>query len=113
MRRSALVLLLAVTGCASSTTPDDPAGTTTVPAPAYDCVASITDLTSGRSAEVPAPCHDPANGVCVRTDGTVDTFRAWAEPCSVVTGCDNGQITVRIENNGWSTTCDNLLAFEH
>jgi hypothetical protein len=53
----------------------------------YVCTASLTDLDTGETWEVPSPCKDLSDNICIATDGYGDTFRAWAEPCSETNAC--------------------------
>lgn len=105
MRILFLASAVLLVGCASEATP--PVSTVVdYAAVPYDCVASLTDLSTGEDWEVPSPCHNPAEGVCVRSGGSGDSFRAWAGPCTVaeLAGCE-GAITVEVTDKGVKSSC--------
>lgn len=104
--------LLAWWGSRQQSIPMQPPRTpvvTDISAVPYDCTAHLTDLATGEEWAVPAPCHRPADGVCVRTGGSGPAFRAWAEPCTLLittptpVGCTNS-ISVRISEDGSVTS---------
>ena len=79
---------------------------TDISAVPYDCTSHLTDLATGEEWAVPAPCHRPVDGVCVRTGGSGPAFRAWAEPCTPaeLVGCV-GAVTVTITAGGVTASC--------
>lgn len=105
MRAVVLVVALVLAGCGSQDTAPTPT-TIDYATVAYDCTASITDLTTGEEWEVPSPCHRPAENVCVRTGGSGAAFHAWAEPCTAAdfAGC-TGAVTVKVTANGVTASC--------
>ena len=106
MKYALVAVAALLAGCGSRTPAPASTPVTDHAAVPYDCVASITDLSTGKEWEIPAPCHDPDNGICLRVEGSGTVFRAWAEPCTPAElfGCV-GAATVRITDSGPVTEC--------